>query len=294
MRATRTVRLLAVLAALSLAAGACSDDEEGGVTETGSGSGSGSASGTESGSGTEETTADGGGDLELVNEDQLTVCSDVPYEPFEMESDSSDSGYDGFDIDILEAIAAELGVTLEVRDSDFDGILLSLEGGDCDIVGSAMTITEEREENADFSEPYFDADQSLLILTEDEADIGGLADLVDSTIGVQSGTTGADYATENAPEGAEIREYESGADLFLALTAGDISAALQDFPVNAYQAAKDDSFTVTETFPTGEQYGFAVKQGNTALLEAVNEALATLRDEGTYDEIFAAWFGEQD
>ncbi len=88
------------------------------------------------------------------------------------------------------------------------------------------------------------------------------------------------------------REYETGDALFPALVSDEIAAALQDFPVNAYRANQDDEFVVTETFPTGEQYGFAMSQDNPGLLTAVNEALAAMQEDGTYDEIYAKWFGD--
>jgi hypothetical protein len=108
-----------------------------------------------------------------------------------------------------------------------------------------------------------------------------------------TGTTGAAYAYDNAPEDARIREFDEEAAIILSLGAGEVDAVLQDFPANAHRAQENpDQFTVTETFPTGEQYGFAVEQGNTALLDAINEQLAAMRDDGTYDEIFELYFGE--
>ncbi len=111
------------------------------------------------------------------------------------------------------------------------------------------------------------------------------------TIGVQSGTTGADYAEENAPEGATVKSFEDADGLFGALTSGDIDAILQDFPVNAFRATQDDAFVVTETFPTGEQYGFAVKKDNPTVLVLVDDGLATIREDGTFDSIFETYFG---
>ena len=111
--------------------------------------------------------------------------------------------------------------------------------------------------------PYFDADQSLLVLTENEETYATLDDLAGKTIGVQVETTGATYAEENTPEGATIKEFQTGDEMFPALISGDIDAALQDLPVNAYRATTaPDQFVVTETFPTGEQYGFAVAKDN--------------------------------
>jgi polar amino acid transport system substrate-binding protein len=114
---------------------------------------------------------------------------------------------------------------------------------------------------------------------------------VTGTIGVQSGTTGADFAEENAPEGVTVKSFEDADGLFGALTSGDIDAILQDFPVNAFRATQDDAFVVTESFPTPDVYGFAVKQDNAGVLGLVNDGLETIRGDGTFDTIFAEYFG---
>lgn len=122
-----------------------------------------------------------------------------------------------------------------------------------------------------------------------EAAITSLEDLAGMRIGVQSGTTGLEYATENAPDGAEIVEFEDTVGLFGALDSGDIQAILQDLPVNAGRVAEVDGLAVVETFPTGEEYGFAVEKGSD-LVEDLNGALATVREDGTYDAIFEKYF----
>lgn len=230
------------------------------------------------------------GELDLVNEGQLTVCSDIPYPPFEFTTDEGD--YAGFDIDLMREIATALDLELNVRETPFDGIFASLETGECDVVASAVTITEEREQQMDFTDPYFDADQSLLIRAEDSDQYSTLDDLAGESIGVQTGTTGAQYAEENAPEDSQIIEFEDAGAMFAAIETGEVAALLQDFPVNAERAAQDENFEVTETFPTGEQYGFAVQQGDDALREAINGELERMRDDGTYDEIFEEYFGQ--
>lgn len=226
----------------------------------------------------------GGGDG-----DTLTVCSDMPYEPMEFEEDGRATG---FDIELMREIAERLDRELEVSDQPFDGIWLAPRAGTCDIVASSMTITPEREEEALFSDPYFDADQSLLVRAEDEETYATLEDLAGQTIGVQTDTTGETYANENLPEGATVEAFTDVDGMFLALESGEIAAILQDLPVNAYRAEQNDELALTETFETGEQYGFAAEQGNDDLIDDVNEQLAEIRDDGTYDEIYTEWFGE--
>ncbi|MDR9449832.1 MAG: transporter substrate-binding domain-containing protein [Acidimicrobiia bacterium] len=229
-----------------------------------------------------------GGEYDLVESGKILVCSDIPYPPFEFEEGAA---YTGFDVELMEAIGAELELDVEFIDSGFESITngTAMVGNSCDIAASAITIRPDREENIDFSDGYFDADQSLMVKTD--SGITSLTQMDGLSLGVQSGTTGEAYAEENAPAGAEIVGYGESGQLFLAMEADAIQGILQDLPVNAERLVTDDTLTVVETYPTGEVYGFAVKEeGKEALLEAVNDALATLRSNGTYDTIYDKWF----
>ncbi len=230
-----------------------------------------------------------GSDTTLVAEGKLTVCSEVPYEPFEFEDPSGPAGYSGFDIELMDAIAKEMDLELVVANTPFDGIWLQPAAGACDVVASAMTITEERAENALFSDPYFSADQSLLVTSDNEG--LKLADTSGMKIGVQVGTTGELYATENKPEGAELVSFDEGAALFLALESGSVDAILQDLPVNGYRAVQDPKFGVSETYSTDEQYGFGMALDNEGLADQINDALKALKDGGTYGDIHEKYFG---
>jgi polar amino acid transport system substrate-binding protein len=219
--------------------------------------------------------------------DALIVCTDAPYPPMEMEIDGE---FTGFDIELMRAIADELGRDLEVNNIGFDPITsgLAMESGECEIAAASITITEEREANIDFSNAYFTADQSLLVSTE--SGITNLAGFAGKNLGVQTGTTGEIYANANDP-GATIISFENPGDIFTALAAGEVEGVLQDIVPNAEYALNNSDADLVETYPTDESYGFAVKEeGSEDLLKDVNEALATLRSNGTYDEIYADWF----
>ena len=264
MLTIRSLRAAAAVAAIALTAAAC-----------GGGDGDDAAA----------------GDLTLVTDGTLTVCSEVPYAPFEFEDPDAPSGYSGFDIDLMQAIADELELELAVVNAGFDDLTsgAAMAAGTCDVAASAMTITEEREENVDFSEPYYNAAQSLMV--PEGSEFTALGDLAGERIGVQSGTTGEAYAQENAPEDAELVAFDAGADLFIALESGDIAAILQDLPVNVERANEAGGLEIVETYETDEEYGFAFpEEGAEDLQEAVNGALQALRDAGTYDEIFAEYF----
>ncbi|MEX2505137.1 MAG: transporter substrate-binding domain-containing protein [Egicoccus sp.] len=269
-----TRRAAAAFAALALALTACGDDD-GGTAEG-------------------ETDGEAAAELDLVADGTLTVCSDLPYEPFEFEDPDSDIGYSGFDIELVQAIAATADLEVAVVASGFEALTsgTSMATGDCDMAASAMTITPERAENVEFSEPYYEALQSLLVPADsDIASIGDLGDGV--TVGVQSGTTGEMYATDNV-DGAEIRAFENPGDLFVALDAGQIDAILQDLPVNAERARGDDNVEVIEEYDTDEEYGFAFEMDRSdELVQVVNDGLAEVRDDGTYDELYDKYFSAE-
>ena len=229
--------------------------------------------------------------LGLIKEGAITVCTDAPYEPFEFQ-DETTKEWTGFDMDLMKVIATNIGgLSLEVTVQPFDGIWLAPKAKTCDLVASAMTITEERAANALFSDPYFDADQSLLVRAEDKATLVDLASLAGKTIAVQTGTTGETYAKENAKD-STVKSFDEPAAMFLALEGKQVDAILQDLPVNGARQVKEPTkFALTATFTTGEQYGFALAQDNTTLTAAVNSGLAAAKDSGEYDTIFAKYFG---
>src|SRR5690606_18026494 len=158
-----------------------------------------------------ETGGDGGGDasgLELVADGTLTVCSDIPYPPFEVEDSSAESGYSGFDMDVMHEIATRLDLTLSAQDVSFDALQSGavLGAGQCDVGAPAVAISVEGAQNLAFSDPYYDSRQSLLV----PADSGVTSlDNFGGSLGVQQGTTGQSYAEEHAPEGAELIEFPS-------------------------------------------------------------------------------------
>lgn len=223
------------------------------------------------------------GEVQLLTDGTLTVCTNPPYEPFEHELDGE---VVGLDVDVVREVAADLDAELEVLVTPFEGIQSGqdLESGNCDLVASAITINDEREEKMDFSDPYFDADQGLLVPTG--AGLDSVEDLAGLTVGVQSATTGESWATE---QGLGTVQFEDLGLQVEALRAGQVDAVINDFAV--LQLFADDALEVATTFPTGEQYGIGVKTGNTALREAVNATLERITSDGTYDEIYLEHIG---
>ncbi|MFS0892805.1 basic amino acid ABC transporter substrate-binding protein [Microbacterium sp. 179-I 3D3 NHS] len=242
------------------------------------------------GNGSDGGDSGAGDEYGLIEAGTLTVCSDIPYAPFEFEGGDNGTGYTGFDIDLLDAIAKKLDLKLSVQDVGFDALQsgTTLAAGTCDIGASAMTITDERKANIDFSDPYYESLQSLLVRTD--SGIASIDDLGGKNVGVQQGTTGEAYAQENAT-GAEIVQYPSDGELWPAMQAGQIDAILQDQPVNLEHEKADSAYEIVEEYETGESYGFAFAKGEKdALLEAVNGALQELRDSGDYQTIYDTYF----
>ncbi|WP_328870451.1 transporter substrate-binding domain-containing protein [Streptomyces sp. NBC_00287] len=263
-RRTRILAATTATAGLVLVAG-CSSDDDGG-----------------SGS----KTAAGG--VELVKAGQLTTCTHLPYPPFQSEIDGE---VQGFDVSLIDLVAEDLGVKQAIVDQPFENFKTggSLNAGQCDLAAAGMTITEERKKNVDFSDPYFEATQAVLA-TKDSG-ITSFADLKGKKVGAQAQTTGEDYAKG---QGLDPVSFESSDAVLNGLRTGQVEAVVIDYPVVQgwlKDKANADAFTVAEQINTGEQYGFTVKKGNTKLLNAINNALADAKGDGTYKEIYEKWIG---
>jgi len=270
----RATLAAAVLSALALTASACGSD-----------------SGSE-GEKASDGQSNSAPDLGLISDGTLTVCSDVPYPPFENFDKTTETGFAGFDVDIVNAIAEQLDLKVTIKDSDFNALQsgLALASGQCDMAASAMTITPEREEKLGFSDGYYDSEQSLLVPAD--SSIASIDDLDGVKVGVQKGTTGEAYANENA-SGADIVVFPSDGEMYSAIKAGQVEALLQDLPVNLdhqNDPKQAGQFKVVETYDTGESYGLAMKKDNTDLIDAVDEALQELRDSGDYQKIYDTYF----
>jgi polar amino acid transport system substrate-binding protein len=234
----------------------------------------------------ETTTTESG--VSVISAGKLTVCTSLPYKPFEFEKGNE---IVGFDMDLARKVAEANDLELDVVVTGFEGIQSgqALNTSKCDLAVAGMTITDERAQVIDFSDPYFDATQALL--TKDES-IDSLEALDGKTLGVMTGTTGELYAQDNAPDGVTLKAFEDLGLQSTAVKTGQIDAAIQDNgPLLDYAKANPDTF-VTAEFDTGEQYGMAVKKdGNAELLDSVNEVISDARSDGSYDEIYETWFG---
>lgn len=237
---------------------------------------------------TDKTTTESG--IELIEEGTLTVCTHLPYQPFQYNEGGE---VVGFDVDLIDLVAEELDLEQKIFDTPFEGIETgqAMATGKCDIAAAGMTITDERAEVMDFADPYFDATQALLV--KSGSPITSLDDLVGKSLAVQVGTTGQKYAQENVPDGVEIRDFEDLALLTQAVKNGQVAAGINDNTVLYDYVADNPDTEVATEFDTGEQYGFAVAlDGNDDLIDVTNEVLATAKEDGTYDELYEKYFGD--
>jgi polar amino acid transport system substrate-binding protein len=218
----------------------------------------------------------------------LTVGSDVPYPPFE-EFGKTKTEFKGFDIELVEAIAEKIGRTPEFKDTSFDTIFRDLAQGKFDMVASATTITDEREETVDFTNPYYLPSAQSILVNKGDSGLKTAKDLEGLIVGVQQGTTGEEYVEEEI-DTKELRTYPQGPDTIPALKAGTIDAVVIDRPVAENIIAADSDLEISGGIETEEQYGFVVQQGDEELLDELNEGLKEVIDSGEYKTIYTKWF----
>ncbi|MFJ4579952.1 transporter substrate-binding domain-containing protein [Streptomyces echinatus] len=245
-------------------------------------------SSSDSGSG--KTTVKG---VHLAKAGQLTTCTHLPYPPFQSEIDGK---VQGFDVSLIDLVAKDLGVKQQILDTPFENFKTGafLNSGECDLAAAGMTITDERKKNVDFSDPYFEATQAVLV--DRSSGVNSLADVKakGKKLGAQAQTTGEDYVKG---KGYDPISFESSDAVLNGLRTGQVQAVVIDYPVVQgwlKDKANADKFKVVDNLKTGEQYGFTVKKGNKALLDAVNKALKTAKADGTYKKIYEQWIGPYD
>lgn len=219
---------------------------------------------------------------------RYVVGTNASFPPFEYVEDGE---IVGFDIDLVKEIAELQGFEVEFRDISFDSLIPGLASGSLDIVAAGMTITEARKEVVAFSDPYYSANQSVLVHQDSDYDLTVL--FGDSDIGVQTGTTGDTWVREKLIERdiltGDIRNYDSYVFVIRDLANKNIDAAVLDKPV-AETYSKNNPVKVVAELITGEEYGIAVSKNNSDLKEEINAGLAKVIENGTMDELIEKYF----
>jgi polar amino acid transport system substrate-binding protein len=243
--------------------------------------------GCSSGGGGGQSSAKG---VPLVKAGQVTTCTHLPYPPFQSEINGK---VQGFDVALIDLVAGDLGVKQAIVDTPFENFKTGafLNSGQCDLAAAGMTITPERKKNVDFSDPYFDATQAVLV--DKKSGVNSLADVKakGKKLGAQAQTTGEEYA---AKQGFDSVSFESSDAVLNGLRTGQVQAVIIDYPVVQgwlKDKANADAFKVVDNLNTGEQYGFTVKKGNTKLLAEINKTIKQAKADGTYKKLYEKWIG---
>lgn len=220
----------------------------------------------------------------------LDVVTDPSFVPFEM-MDQDSGEMVGFDMDIINEVAERASFDINLRTMDFNGIIPAVQTGNVDIAIAGITITDERAEIVDFSDPYYDSGLRLLVNADDDS-IQTVEDLEGKTVATKIGSTSYDYLQENLGESAEITPYPGSSDMYMALLGGSADAVFYDAPNVGYfsQTQGEGRAKTVGSLYEGQQYGIVLVKGS-EWVEPVNEALASMKEDGTYDEIHAKWFG---
>jgi polar amino acid transport system substrate-binding protein len=225
-----------------------------------------------------------------AEEPVIVFASDCTWPPMEMVNEQKECV--GFGPDLVQAMADAAGFEAKIQNTAWDGIFAGLAAGKYDAISSSVSITEERKQAMDFSEPYFEVKQGVVV--QDDSGISSVEDLQDKTVGAQIGTTG--YFAAQRIEGATAKSYDEVGLAVEDLMNGRIDAVICDDSVAADYALQNPNYS--EKLGLGfliepeepEYLGFAVQKGDTETLELINEGLRKVKESGKYDEIYKKWF----
>lgn len=223
----------------------------------------------------------------------LKVGSETVYPPFEF-LDSASGQYVGFDIDLFKEIAKRADFDIQVYSMGLDGLVPALMSGSIDVAVSALTITPARASKVDFTTPYYQSGLTIMTHRDNKDKITGPESLKGKVLCAEIGSSGSIYMSRIP--GVELRTFNSAAEAFMEIHQHGCYAMVNDKPVNEYfltqKASRHLKIKEVPVLLSADEYGFAVRKGNTKLLERLNKALAEVRADGTYDKIYKQWFGE--
>jgi polar amino acid transport system substrate-binding protein len=243
------------------------------------------------GCGKQESAAPSAASVPATPKRVYTVGTDAAYAPFESQNEKGEIV--GFDIDVVRAVAQKAGIEVRFVNTPWEGIFNALKQGDRDLLVSSITITDERRQSMDFSEPYFDAHQLIAVPADSKVD--RFDDLKPLRVGVQTGTTGDEtVARLQGKNSTHIKRFESTPLALKELEAGGVDAVVADNGVVINYVTNNSGArfkTVTDAAFVPEHYGIPVKKGNAELLAKLNKGLAEIRADGTYDRIYAKYLG---
>ncbi len=270
-----SIAMLSMLLAGSMLLTGCSG---GSSSASGDASDSKSTSEASDSADTEKTDAEEGN--ETTNGGTLKMGTNAAFPPYEFTDENNEVA--GIDADIAKAVADKLGMELEITDMAFDSLIPAVQGGSVDIVLAGMTVNPEREEAVAFTDSYATGVQ--VVVVPEDTNIAAIDDLKDKNIGVQTGTTGDIYCTEDYGQD-HVKQFDNGALAIAALQNGQVDCVVIDNePAKAFVAA-NEGLKLLDTEYASEDYAAAIAKDNTELLEKVNGAIKELKDDGTIASI---------
>lgn len=231
--------------------------------------------------------------MTLIEDGKLTVVAELGFAPFEYMDEKTGEPV-GFDVDVINAVAEKMGLTASyLPNQKFDTLVpIIKQGGKADVSIAAITITDERLESVNFSEPYLDSNQAIVVAKGSSETEETLNDASKQVV-CQGGTTGDEWIGENLPDAVRVPVDDVTAAL-TGVQTGLYQAMVVDLPVASYMLAQSFSdLEIVKEIPTGEQYGIAVSKDNPELTQAVNKALEDMKSDGTMKEIETKWFGSE-
>ena len=275
-----TALLLGAVMALSLAA--CGGSASSAAASSAASSEAASSEAASSEAAASETTETAA--LTTVNAGKLTMSTNAAFPPYEMTTDAGE--FEGIDVEIAGAIADKLGLELQIDDMDFDAALLAAQQGKSDMVMAGVTVNDERKQVMDFSNTYASGVQ--VVIVKEGSDIATVDDLAGHMIGTQRGTTGYIYCSDDFGEDS-VTAYDDGLTAVQALNNGQVDCVVIDSAPAKEFVAANEGLVILDTEYAVEDYAIGMAKGNTALVEAVNGALAELKADGTIDAILAKY-----
>ena len=221
----------------------------------------------------------------------VNVATDPSFVPFEM-LDPETGEMIGFDMDIINEVADRAGFDVNLTTMEFSGIIPAVQTGSQEIAIAGTTITEERAQVVDFSDPYYDSGLQIIVRADNE-EVSSIEDLEGLSVATKIDSTSYDFLQQELGEDADITPYPGTADMYMALLGRNVDAVLYDAPNVAYfsQTRGEGRTKVVGPLYEGQQYGIVFHKGS-EWVEPTNEALAAMREDGTYNEIYTKWFGE--
>lgn len=215
---------------------------------------------------------------------KLYVGTNAEFEPFEYREGDN---IVGFDIDLINEIAKLIGAEIEVVDMQFDGLLPALEAKKIDLIVAGMTATEERKKFVNFSEPYYNSKQSIVVLSNN-TDITTFDNFAGKKVGVVLGYTGDILVSEMT--NVEVQKFNATSETILALKSQKVDAVVLDYEPAKNYVAQNKELKLIETDSATEEYSIAMRKNDTELLTKVNDALKTINENGTYETLLGKYF----